>query len=128
MKYTDKVGTNLKRLISKYVGAKPWHNCQCEEKAKIMDERGIEWCESHKDRIVWWLERAARATELKMFSEFVARRLLNHAIRLAKWHNVEPSEEPQEIPPCSEIQPEVLETQDDILPQHQDYEYPTSSQ
>lgn len=76
------VGTKLKKLLS-YVGIKSTANCSCNQKARTMDERGVEWCEQNKETIVGWLREEAGKRKLP-FLDAAGYLLVNRAIKLAK--------------------------------------------
>lgn len=76
------VGSELKKLL-KIIGIHPSEECTCNERARLMDANGIEWCEENKKLILSWLEEEANKRQL-LFSELGASILLNLAIRRAK--------------------------------------------
>jgi hypothetical protein len=51
---TGGTGTELKKILTK-IGIKATPNCSCNTRAKIMDEKGADWCENNIDTIVGWL-------------------------------------------------------------------------
>lgn len=75
-------GTQLKKLLAK-VGIKSTEGCSCNNRARIMNEKGIEWCEQNVEEIVKWLGEEAGRRKLP-FLEFPAKMLVNRAIKLAK--------------------------------------------
>ena len=75
-------GTQLKKLLAK-VGIKSTEGCSCNNRARIMNEKGIEWCEQNVDEIVKWLGEEAGRRKLP-FLDFPARMLVTRAIKLAK--------------------------------------------
>lgn len=77
-----KVGSELKKLLAK-IGIVATPNCQCNKRAKIMDDRGIEWCESNIDTIVEWLREEASKRRLP-FIDAAGRILVRRAISNAK--------------------------------------------
>ena len=76
------VGTKLKKLLG-MVGIKASEGCSCNQRAKAMDERGIEWCEQNKETIVGWLREEAKKRSLP-FLDAAGYMILNRAIKLAK--------------------------------------------
>lgn len=78
-------GTHLKSMLSK-VGIKSTPTCSCSKKAKVMDDKGIEWCESNVDTIVGWLKEEAGKRKMP-FVDFVARLIVKRAIKKAKRDN-----------------------------------------
>lgn len=73
------VGTELKLLLSTYLGIRPSLGCKCMKRAKEMNSRGLEWCELNKERIVSWLREEAKNKKLP-FINSVAHTVLNIAI------------------------------------------------
>lgn len=78
----DGAGTELKKILSTF-GIKSTENCSCNKRAKIMNEKGTEWCKENKETIVSWLEQESKARKLP-FSKFLATKVLNLAIRRAE--------------------------------------------
>jgi len=76
------VGTELKKLLS-YIGIRATPNCSCNQKAKVMDKKGIEWCEENEKIILDWLEEEAKKRRLP-FLRFGAKKILKLAISRAK--------------------------------------------
>jgi hypothetical protein len=76
------VGTELKALLSA-IGIKAKPNCSCNTKARVMDERGISWCESNKGVIVRWLQDEAKKRRLP-FVNAAGHLLLGRAISRAR--------------------------------------------
>lgn len=77
-----KVGSELKKLLSK-IGIVATPNCSCNTRAKIMDDRGIAWCESNIDTIVGWLREEASKRRLP-FIDAAGSILVRRAISNAK--------------------------------------------
>lgn len=76
------VGTELKKLLARFkITAKV--GCKCNARAFEMDQRGIEWCESSREKIIDWLEEEARNRHLP-FIRMAAGIMLRMAIRNAK--------------------------------------------
>ena len=76
------VGTELKKLLSK-IGIKASPTCSCNHKAKIMNMKGILWCESNIDTILSWLKEESIRRKLP-FIEHVAKLIVKRAIANAK--------------------------------------------
>lgn len=77
-------GTELKKLLAGWpfrIVAKP--NCSCNARARTMDARGCDWCESHLDEIVAWLRDEAAKRKL-FFADLAGRLLVRRAIRNAR--------------------------------------------
>lgn len=75
-------GTELKALLSKIgITAKP--NCSCNKRAKIMDEKGCDWCEQNIDEIDGWLAEESKRRKLPYIS-LAGRTLIKLAIRRAR--------------------------------------------
>lgn len=81
-KVSSGVGTRLKGLLG-MIGIKASENCSCNQRAKAMDERGVEWCEQNKETIVGWLREEATKRKLP-FIDAAGYLLVNRAIKLAK--------------------------------------------
>lgn len=75
-------GTQLKKLLSK-LGIKSTENCSCNTRAKIMNEKGIEWCEQNIGEIVGWLKEEATRRKLPFLS-LPTKILVQRAIKIAK--------------------------------------------
>lgn len=75
-------GTELKKLLKK-VGITASPDCSCNARARLMDERGIEWCEQNLDEIVGWLREEASKRGLP-FMDMAGRMLVNRAIKNAR--------------------------------------------
>ena len=59
------VGTELKKILARF-GFVASTTCSCNKRAKIMDERGVVWCQQNIPTIVEWLqEEAAKRTKKK---------------------------------------------------------------
>jgi hypothetical protein len=78
-------GTELKKLLAGWpfrIVAKP--NCSCNAKARAMDAKGCDWCESHLDEIVAWLRDEATKRRLVFFDaagRWLVRRAISNARR-----------------------------------------------
>lgn len=75
-------GTELKKLLAK-IGITATPDCSCNARARLMDERGIEWCEQNLDEIVGWLREEAAKRGLP-FVDVAGRVLVKRAIHNAK--------------------------------------------
>ena len=75
-------GTELKKLLKK-VGITASPDCSCNARARLMDERGIEWCEANIDEIVGWLREEATKRGLP-FVDMAGRMLVKRAVRNAR--------------------------------------------
>ena len=75
-------GTELKKLLKK-IGITASPDCSCNARARLMDERGIEWCEANIDEIVGWLREEATKRGLP-FVDMAGRMLVKRAIKNAK--------------------------------------------
>ena len=72
------VGGKLKAILGWFfIRSTP--GCQCEDRARIMDERGPQWCRDNLETIVGWLKEEANRRGLP-FVEFVARQAVLQAI------------------------------------------------
>ena len=65
------------------VGIKSTENCSCNARARLMNERGIEWCEQNVSEIVGWLKEEAGRRNLPFLS-LPAKILIQRAIKVAK--------------------------------------------
>jgi hypothetical protein len=75
-------GTELKALLGKIgIVAKP--NCSCNKRARVMDEKGCDWCEEHIDEIDGWLAEEAKKRRLPYLS-LAGKTLIRLAIRRAR--------------------------------------------
>lgn len=75
-------GTQLKKFLSK-VGIKSTENCSCNARAKLMNDRGIEWCEQNVNEIVSWLKEEAGRRKLP-FLAYPTKIVVQRAIKIAK--------------------------------------------
>ena len=75
-------GSELKKLLKK-IGITASPDCSCNARARLMDERGIEWCEANIDEIVGWLREEASKRGLP-FVDMAGRMLVKRAIRNAR--------------------------------------------
>jgi hypothetical protein len=76
------VGTELKKIISWFnIHATP--NCTCNQKAKTMNDNGIEWCKNNQNIILGWLKEEAEKRKLP-FITYVAKKVIKIAIYRAE--------------------------------------------
>jgi len=75
-------GTELKSLLSK-IGITASPTCSCNKRAKVMDEKGCDWCEEHIDEIDSWLAEEAKKRKLPYIS-LAGKTLIRLAIRRAR--------------------------------------------
>jgi len=71
-------GTELKRLL-KRIGLAPKKGCRCERHARLMDQKGPQWCERNRKTIIEWMQVEAAKRHM-LFSKSAARGLLAVAI------------------------------------------------
>jgi hypothetical protein len=75
-------GTELKVLL-KTIGITASPTCSCNKRAKVMDEKGCDWCEEHIDEIDGWLAEEAKKRKLPYIS-LAGKTLIRLAIRRAR--------------------------------------------
>ena len=75
-------GTEMKALLAK-IGIVASPTCSCNKRAKIMDEKGCDWCEEHIEEIDGWLAEEAKKRKLPYLS-LAGRALIHLAIRRAR--------------------------------------------
>jgi hypothetical protein len=75
-------GTELKALL-KTIGITASPTCACNKRAKVMDEKGCDWCEEHIDEIDGWLAEEAKKRKLPYIS-LAGKTLIRLAIRRAR--------------------------------------------
>lgn len=75
-------GTELKALL-KTIGIVANPNCSCNKRAKIMDEKGCDWCEENIDQIDDWLAEESKKRSLPYLS-IAGKTLIRLAIRRAR--------------------------------------------
>jgi hypothetical protein len=75
-------GTELKALL-KTIGITASPTCSCNKRAKVMDEKGCDWCEEHIDEIDSWLAEEAKKRKLPYIS-LAGKTLIRLAIRRAR--------------------------------------------
>lgn len=75
-------GTELKALL-KTIGITASPTCSCNKRAKVMDEKGCDWCEENIDEIDGWLAEEASKRKLPYIS-LAGKTLIRLAIRRAR--------------------------------------------
>lgn len=75
-------GTELKKLL-KTIGITSTPTCSCNQRAKIMNEKGVEWCKDNIDTIVDWLRQESEKRNIPFFA-FGAKKLVKFAIGRAE--------------------------------------------
>jgi len=75
-------GTELKALL-KRIGITSSPTCSCNQKARAMDDRGIQWCEDNIPTIVGWLRDEASKRGLP-FIDLAGQAIVRLAISRAK--------------------------------------------
>ena len=75
-------GTELKALL-KTVGIVAKPNCSCNKRARIMDQKGCDWCEENIDTLDGWLAEESRKRKLPYIS-LAGKTLIRLAIRRAR--------------------------------------------
>jgi hypothetical protein len=75
-------GTELKKLLA-LVGIQATTTCSCNKRAKVMDDKGPEWCAANEDTILGWLREEATKRKLP-FVDLAGRLLIRRAIRNAR--------------------------------------------
>ncbi len=75
-------GAELKALL-KTIGIVASPTCSCNKRAKIMDEKGCDWCEENIDEIDGWLREEATKRKLPYIS-LAGKTLIRLAIRRAR--------------------------------------------
>ena len=72
------VGTELKKLLS-WINIKATENCDCNNKAKYLNEKGISWCKQNTETICVWLKEEADKRKIPFF-KYGASKLVKFAI------------------------------------------------
>jgi hypothetical protein len=78
----DGPGTKLSQMLEK-IGIKSSPTCSCKARARLMNEKGYEWCEQNVDTIVGWLREEATKRKLP-FVNIAGKILIKRAISLSK--------------------------------------------
>jgi hypothetical protein len=74
-------GTKLKAILG-WMFLKPKNGCSCNDRAKLMDKNGPQWCRDNIDTIVGWLREEAENRRLP-FINVAARQMVLQAINWA---------------------------------------------
>lgn len=77
------VGTELSRLLKKFGISAKEEGCSCRHKSKLMDKRGVLWCENHVGEIMGYMRDNARKMKIPFFA-MPAKMLIRQAIKNAK--------------------------------------------
>lgn len=78
----DGVGTEIKKILSWFnIRSNP--NCSCYQRAKMLNDKGVEWCAKNKDIILSWLEEEAKKRNLP-FLRYPVKKIINLAIHRAR--------------------------------------------
>lgn len=75
-------GTELKKMLAK-IGITASPTCSCNTRARIMNEKGTQWCRDNLDTIVGWLREEATKRGLP-FVDVAGKLLVKRAISLAE--------------------------------------------
>jgi len=75
-------GCHLKKLLA-WAFIRPTGKCRCNERARLMDLQGPDWCEANADTIVGWMQEEAENRGMP-FSGVAARATLALAISAAR--------------------------------------------
>jgi len=75
-------GSQLKGLLAR-IGIVASPACSCSKRARIMDEKGCDWCEQNIDTIDGWLAEEAKKRKLPYLS-MAGKALIRLAIRRAR--------------------------------------------
>lgn len=77
-------GAVLKSLLAT-IGITTKPGCKCNQRARTMDDNGIDWCAANIPQIVDWLEEEHKRQKIKLpFSKLIAGLLVRYAIRRAR--------------------------------------------
>lgn len=76
-------GTEMKKLIRRWLRIEPDEDCPCNAHAAEMDARGCRWCRANIDTIVGWLRAEADRRGLP-FVDYFGRKLVELAINREK--------------------------------------------
>jgi hypothetical protein len=77
-------GTELKKLLKK-IGITTSPGCACNQRARVMDQKGCDWCAENLSTITAWLkEEHTRQKIMLPFSETAVSLLVRYAIRRAR--------------------------------------------
>ena len=78
-------GTELKKMLAK-IGFGVSEDCKCTRHARVMDEKGTEWCEANIDLICSWLmeESEKKGWGATVAAKLAAPKLVKRAIKIYK--------------------------------------------
>jgi hypothetical protein len=76
-------GTELKKLLRRWLGIVATPDCPCNQHAEEMDRRGCDWCANNLDTIVGWLRDEAARRKLP-FVDAAGRLVVTRAIASAR--------------------------------------------
>jgi len=80
------VGTELKKILS-WMRIKSTPTCSCNQRAKTMNDNGIEWCKENVDQICDWLQEESEKRKIPFF-RYGANKLLKLAISRAERNHI----------------------------------------
>lgn len=75
-------GTEMKALLAR-IGIVASPTCSCNKRARVMDEKGCDWCAEHIDLIDGWLAEEAGKRRLPYFS-LAGKALIHLAVRRSR--------------------------------------------
>lgn len=75
-------GTELKKLLS-WMNIQSTPNCSCNKRAKLMNDKGIDWCKNNLDEICDWLKEESEKRKIPFF-KYGAQKLIKLAISRAE--------------------------------------------
>lgn len=78
-----RAGTELKKLIKKWLNIDVTEKCKCTARAHLMDLNGCDWCLQNIGLITGWLREEAEKRQLP-FIELAAKILIKRAITNAR--------------------------------------------
>lgn len=81
-KMASGVGTELKKILRMF-GIKSTPNCSCNTRARIMNEKGINWVKENEELIISWMREEAVKRKLPFF-KLAAQKILSMAIARAE--------------------------------------------
>ncbi len=86
--HTCKAGTELKKLLKKWLNITATLTCSCNARAQVMDANGCDWCAQNVDIIVGWLREEAHKRNLP-FIDAAGKILIKRAISNARRAEIE---------------------------------------
>lgn len=94
-------GTFLVRLLAK-LGIHASPTCPCKARARLMNQRGSDWCAENLDTIVGWLREEAARRKLP-FVDLAGKLLVRRAIALSRAASaLQKCDEPDTPPPAAD--------------------------